>query len=458
MFMTTNNLITCSLSKNANLNYVATIVNVSTFAPHPHADRLKLAKVNGCSIAMHIDSQPGLYIYFPLESQLSDHYLKTNNLFRKGLNLNIDQEKSGFFEASGRVKCVKLRQLYSEGFIMPVDSLKDAYGGVLNVEVGTKFDTIHYDNTTDQICKKYVIQQSVSRSGTKVKNATRKYDDVIVPQQFRFHPDTPKLKECLHQLKPTDYIHISYKMHGTSAIFCNLLVNRDLKWYENLLLRFGIKVETEEYKKFCSSRKVIKDPDLNQGLSQGYYDVDIWNLALDVIKEHLYQGLTIYAEIVGYLPTGAMIQKGYDYGCTYDPKLQYSKMTPIEMYNKGLFRIYVYRITQTSPDGKVMEMSATDLQQYCLETGLMPVPELWFGQIGPDVISEASWTDKFLEKLSIQYLEKDCYMCNNKVPEEGIVIRTMKPNFEAFKLKSLRFFERETKELDAGITNIEDNQ
>ena len=34
----------------------------------------------------------------------------------------------------------------------------------------------------------------------------------------------------------------------------------------------------------------------------------------------------------------------------------------------------------------------------------------------------------------------------------------MKPKFEAYKLKSLRFFEHESKELDAGIVNIEDNQ
>lgn len=42
--------------------------------------------------------------------------------------------------------------------------------------------------------------------------------------------------------------------------------------------------------------------------------VDIWNIAHEVIKPHLSKGLTVYYEIVGFLPTGGYIQKGYDYG------------------------------------------------------------------------------------------------------------------------------------------------
>ena len=37
--------------------------------------------------------------------------------------------------------------------------------------------------------------------------------------------------------------------------------------------------------------------------------VDIWNIAHEVIKPHLSKGLTVYYEIVGFLPTGGYIQK-----------------------------------------------------------------------------------------------------------------------------------------------------
>lgn len=447
-------MIQISLSKNANINYVATFVKVDTFTPHPNADKLKLAIVNGCTISVSIDTQPGIFIYFPLESRISDKFLSKNNLYRKTLNKNINPEGNGFFEATGRVKCVKLRSLYSEGFIIPVESL-NVYGDVSDFvpEIGMKFDTVEQD----VIAKKYVIPV-VTKNGSKLsgQKQIRKYEDVIVPNQFRFHPDTPKLKESLMILNKNDYIHISYKVHGTSAIFCNLLVNRDLKWYEKLFKWIGI--NTTEYKTFCASRKVIKDPELNKKTINNFYDFDIWNAALDVIKDHLHQGMTIYAEIAGYLPNGKYIQKDYDYGCKFDSTIDYTKLTPSEMYQKELFKIYVYRITQTSPDGYVTEMSATDLQQYCILHNLVPVPELWYGKMSELINSENDWQNEFVQNLSIKYLEKDCYVCKNKVPAEGVVIRIMKPKFEAYKLKSLRFFERESKQLDSGEINIEDNQ
>ena len=47
-------------------------------------------------------------------------------------------------------------------------------------------------------------------------------------------------------------------------------------------------------------------------------------------------------------------------------------------------------------------------------------------------------------------------MCKSEVPEEGCVIRIEGTGIEAFKLKSNRFYERETIMLDKGETNIED--
>ncbi len=55
-----------------------------------------------------------------------------------------------------------------------------------------------------------------------------------------------------------------------------------------------------------------------------------------------------------------------------------------------------------------------------------------------------------------KYNEKDCFMCKNKLPEEGVVIRVEGLDLEAYKQKSSKFFELETKELDKGEVNIED--
>ena len=49
-------------------------------------------------------------------------------------------------------------------------------------------------------------------------------------------------------------------------------------------------------------------------------------------------------------------------------------------------------------------------------------------------------------------------MCSNDVPEEGIVLRKEDNlnHFEAYKLKSFEFLQKESKQLDKGLISIED--
>ena len=98
-----------------NINYLARIVQVDTFHPHPNADKLKLCTVEGYIISTGIDSVEGIYVYFPVECVINPKFLKYHNLYRKK-ELNQNPEQSGFFEESGRVKCIKLRGIASEGF------------------------------------------------------------------------------------------------------------------------------------------------------------------------------------------------------------------------------------------------------------------------------------------------------------------------------------------------------
>ena len=460
-----------SISKNANPNYLAKIVKISDFKPHPNADGLKLATVDGCVISTSIDTQPGIFIYFPLECQIAQSYLEANNMFREK-TLNEDKEKTGFFEENRRVRCIKLRGLTSEGLIMPISSLYPSFSREMNIlnencndYIGVEFDTID-----DKLFVKKYIPKNLRTPGTpglRNRNKEKKYEELIIEDQFRFHINTEQLKGNIDKVNLDDVIQITHKFHGTSGIFCNLLVKRRLSWYQKIMKLFGADVVNTEYKKFCSSRKVIKDPVLNKGLQQGYYNIDIWNLALDVLKPYLDSGMTIYAEIVGYLPNGTMIQKDYTYGCEYKPEVyEYSKMTPQQMYDKNLFKIYIYRITYTNIDGKVFEMSARNLQQYCKEKGLVSVIEDYYGTVDQFLdcngvksidlaFSGRDWKDLFIELLSSKYLEKPCIYNNKTVPAEGIVLRIDKPKFEAYKLKSLAFYSRETALLDKGEIDIE---
>lgn len=286
------------------------------------------------------------------------------------------------------------------------------------------------------------------------------------------------LYKNLHMVHPNDLISITYKVHGTSGISSYVLCKRKISIGEKIgsffhnvytnITTFGkqsFKLETTEYDYLYSSRKVIKNEDLNPN-AEHFYGVDIWALANMELKEFLQKGMTFYYEIVGYLPSGAMIQKDYDYGFD-SPKDNYhtigfgtSRDHDNPYYEEGIhYGIFIYRITQTNTDGKVFEFSAKQVQDFCTEKGLKAVPELFYGyaaNFSDERLTDEHWQNKFLETIKTLYNEKDCYMCKTKVPEEGAVIRIEKLGFKAYKQKSNRFYERETKALDAGESDIEE--
>ena len=136
-------------SKKASINYLSKIVNISSFRTHPNAEKLKCCIVDGFNIITGIDSEPGLYVYFPALSQINSDFLSYANLYRHK-ELNKDPEQSGMFEDNGRVKAIKLRGELSEGFILPLTVLENYIVSVTNRELknvkeGTEFDAVEHD-------------------------------------------------------------------------------------------------------------------------------------------------------------------------------------------------------------------------------------------------------------------------------------------------------------------------
>lgn len=161
------------------------------------------------------------------------------------------------------------------------------------------------------------------------------------------------------------------------------------------------------------------------------------------------------------MPTGSYIQDDYDYGCIYDPKLyDYKNMTAMQMYQAKLFDIVVYRITTTNIDGKVHEYSAKQVKDWCTENGLHHVHELYYGYAKNlfDLDTKTHWHENFIDKLRETYLEKRAVLCNNNVPEEGIVLRREVSNIDVYKLKANSFLQRESANLDKEIIDIESQQ
>jgi len=114
-------------------------------------------------------------------------------------------------------------------------------------------------------------------------------------------------------------------------------------------------------------------------------------------------------------------------------------------------------------DGNVIYLTDKQIEEFCEKVGL-PYKDtfLYYGVargLYPNLDLETHWQENFLQKLEEEYNEKDCYLCINKVPEEGIILRIEKlEQYEAYKLKSKKFLLMESEEQEKEIENIEDNQ
>jgi tRNA-binding EMAP/Myf-like protein len=437
-------------SENHNINYLATVTQITHLRPHPNADRLKVCTIYGNNVITGTTANEGdLVIYFPIECTISKEFLSYTNSF-EDVSLNADPKKKGFFNKHGRVRAINLRGSKSEGYIIPVKELeifaKQVLGKTIVIDgtyEGTDFDTI-FDHL---LVKKYVPanQRTPNESiGKKTKGNVKKYASKLVDNQFQFHPSTEHLKKCIRNINFNDSVVITEKYHGTSFVVSNVLVKRKLTLWDRIAKYLGVSVVETEYGMLYSSRSVLKNALFHDEKEHNhYYDADVWKIAAEKLYPFLKQGYSFYGEIVGYTPTGAMIQKNYDYGCP-----------------EGSLECVVYRMTFTNPNGDVFELSHDQMVTYCNNFNIKTPFIHYQGKIRDlyNFQDNVDWHNELLKSLIDDYLEKDCMFCSKipNIPAEGIVLRNDKPNqWEVYKLKSFRFLEKETQNLDRGEIDIE---
>jgi len=432
-------------SPNHNINYLASIVDVQSFRPHPNADRLQIATVFGNNLISSLAAQPGKYIYFPVESALSEEFLSHTNSFREA-DRNVDKTQKGFFEYHGRVKPLKLRGIASEGYIIPIQTVMDFCNSIgqqisdADFKVGTDFDTV-FDH---QICRKYIPKGTRQQNNTskKTKGNTKKYQSKLVENQFHFHENTAHLKKEVCKISPNDYISVTDKLHGCNFIVSNVLVKKNLNWKERLAQWFGVKVQDTEYGLLYSSRAVIKNSVMDDGKENNhFYDADVWKIVADKAFPMLKQGISIVGEIVGFTPSGSAIQKGYDYGCG-EKELDF----------------YVFKVTFTSPSGDVYVFNHQQTVAFCEKYGLKMPRTFYYGKAKDlfDLDVNDHWHKNFLNNMIETFLEKKCDICKNDVWAEGVVLRKDTPHeWDAFKLKSFNFLGYESSLLDKGEVDME---
>ena len=445
-------------STKANINYLAKVIDITNFLPHPNAERMKIAQVGGYKVCVGIDEPIGRYVYFPVNSEINPNLLSYCNLYRH-TEKNTNTEKAGFFNDNGRVTAIKLRGFPSEGFLLPFEQLENFIADTLNlklsdIENNTDFDIAVEGNKEFWICKKYIVVHQTAQgqpNSNKRQKKVARFNKVI-DTQFHYHYDTVRVQNDKWAIAPDDIISVTEKVHGTSGISAYVLckekpslINKIKGWFGNTNIKYDY---------LYSSRSVIKNATetTNPG---GYYSCDIWAEADKIIRPHLQKGMTIYYEIVGFLPTGKYIQKNYDYGCV--PPEAEEPFT-----HEKHFKVRVYRITMVNVDGYIHEFSAKEVQEWCKANDLIPVTEYYYGYAKDlyNIPVDDNWTDAFWDTMANDknfYMERNSPSCSNKVPHEGLVIKKEDMRSRAWKLKCFAFLNGEQKELDAGEENIEDN-
>ena len=486
------------LTKDANPNYLASICRIGETFPIEGADKLVKTVVNGYDIVIGKDYKEGdIVVYFPVETAINEMYLSANNLFERSefeRNANADSVKEylvelekadeendsekaeeisakiksmcGFFNKNGRVRILKLRGQYSQGFIAGVDSLVKYDATLKDTDweslVGTQFNYID----DKEFCHKYIPPISGHRSNNNVpqgqsiwkKRMKRlKKFDKLIDGQFEFHYDTRMLNEHMHIFTPDDNVVISSKRHGTSVIISNILCHRKLSNLEKIKKFFHINVQEKEYSLIYSSRSVIKNRYINPD-KHDFYDGDPWGCVARDFGPYLDKGMSVYGEIVGYVEgSTSMIQKGYDYGC----KL-------------GQWKFMPYRITMTDELGNKTEYDVSDVDKWTRNL-VSAHPELkektlfmdiryhgTFKDLYPDISTENHWHENVLAAMKSDTtnfcMEQNDPICRNKVPYEGVVIRIDGDKISrAFKLKCQAFYNKEAKQHDEGTSDIEEN-
>jgi RNA ligase (TIGR02306 family) len=294
---------------------------------------------------------------------------------------------TSYLRKGQRVRTVKLRGVYSECLIIPLDILPPMKKQHAN-GIGYYWDEGEDLMETLGIFKyEPPVKQVQLSSGKKIK-----YKD---NPNFGVYYKFPNLKNVAGMFTKEDIVQITRKLHGTNARY-GIVKKGKLSFMDRLKKFFRMADELIEYEYVYGSHNVEKGSD-----SQGFYSTDVWRTIADQydIKarlkryalelhsiDELGSGIVIYGEIYG-----AGIQKNYDYG------LKDMKFAAFDVVINGKYE-------------SVM------MAEWMFSEDVLGLPVVETLHIGP-------WSQE----------KQDEFVFNNfiegtKVPHEGIVIKHLSGN------------------------------
>ena len=277
---------------------------------------------------------------------------------------------TNYLRKGQRVRTVKLRGVYSECLIIPMDYVSIYSNKIYNEgsDCMNALGIFKYEPP--------VVQVQLS-SGRKLKY----YQN----QNFGIYYKFPNSKNVKGMFNEEDVVEVSRKIHGTNARY-GIVKKNKLSIWDKVKRLFGDK--WIEYEYVYGSHNVEKGFD-----SQGFYDSDVWRTIADKynIRERLWDLLKLSKDIYG-IDSGIVI-----YGEIYGPGIQ-------KNYDYGLTEID-YAGFDVTINGEYVPLNRAFMIHTALELKYVPILDV-------DV-----WSQELQDRYVFDKIE------GTKVPHEGVVIK-----------------------------------
>lgn len=428
--------------------YNVYIAKVKNIRPAENADKLNLCEVFGNTTVVDKSvNEDDLYIYFPIDGQISEEFGLANDLFRR--KDDSGNKCGGFIDPVKRnIRAIKLRGNRSDGLVLPLGAL-ELFGDISSLKEG---DIVTVFNGHEIACK-YIPKHNTTHNSNNYTSKTRHKKALVAPL-FAEHIDTEQLAYNLNAFKPGDQIEITLKMHGTSMRTGYLPVLKGYKrtFLDKIFHREGKPIYEYDYVS-GTRRTVLED------FEGGFYGSNAFRKQHhDKFVGKLHKGEEIYYEVVGFTDSGAPIMgNGTNEKLGKDFVKQYGKETVfsygcssngyeirLDGATAGLPQsdIYVYRMTMTNEDGDVVEYSPDFMRYRCEQIGVKCVPV--FAQ---ERIPNSAFLESYEYECAgdwVRHYSEEFYDGPDPIGKthirEGVVVRIVnRPKFTAFKHKNYSF-------------------
>lgn len=401
----------------------AIIAKVTNTIAIPKADNIHVCVVLGENVITSKDVTVGsLGVLFPEGLQLSQEYAFENNLHRHS-TLNKNQELTGFFEDSRRVRSQPFLSVKSTCYFASLESLK--YTGVAEFTLGQEFDELN----GHPICCKYISQ--ATRDAISKQNKPKQRKKAETPY-FEKHQDSAQFKHNAAMIPVGALIHFHAKIHGTSHRSGLTKVFKELSKWKQFINKIAPVFPEFTWEHVVGTRNVV----LSDGSKEGFHGQEQFRFDVaETLKPFMVKGMTCYGEIAGYA-NGKPIMAVHSSKATKD-KAFIKKFGDNIIYKYGCaeheYRFHVYRITQLNENGENVDFTQAQLEQWCKERDILHTFD-----VHPPMIYDGNLEELMqkVENLTEGYPSNGADYIDPRHPGEGIILRIDTGNMQPYFLKS----------------------